>query len=41
VAERRLVIDLRAPTFVPALRDPASDDARALSLRLARVQVRR
>ena len=41
VAEPRLVIDLRAPTFVPALRDPASDDARALSLRLARVQVRR
>lgn len=41
VADRRLVIDLRAPTFVPALLDPASDDARALSLRLACVQVRR
>ncbi|MGB9751019.1 glycosyltransferase family 39 protein [Roseiflexus castenholzii] len=41
VKEQRLVIALRAPTFVPALRDPASDDARALSLRLARVQVRR
>lgn len=40
VMDHRLVIELRAPTFVPALRDPTSDDARALSLRLARVQVR-
>lgn len=40
VEERRIVIELRAPTFVPARLDPASNDARALSLRLSRVQVR-
>lgn len=32
-------VELRAPTFVPALRDPASTDARALSLMIAHVGV--
>ncbi len=41
VADRRIVINLSARTFVPALINPASNDARALSLRLARVQIRR
>ncbi len=40
VTDQRIVIELRAPTFVPARLDPTSNDARALSLRLARVQVR-
>ena len=40
VTDQRIVIELRAPTFVPARLDPASNDARALSLRLSRVQVR-
>jgi hypothetical protein len=35
----RLTIRLSAPTFVPALRDPASDDARALSLMVGEVRV--
>lgn len=41
VEGQRVVITLSAPTFVPALINPASDDARALSLRLAQVQIRR
>jgi hypothetical protein len=40
VTDQRIVIELSAPTFVPARLDPASNDARALSLRLSRVQVR-
>jgi hypothetical protein len=36
---RRLVIELDAPTFVPALINPASDDARALSLMIAEVRL--
>jgi len=40
VTDQRIVIELSAPTFVPVRLDPASNDARALSLRLSRVQVR-
>jgi len=36
---RQAAIRLRAPTFVPALRDPASDDMRALSLMISAVRV--
>ena len=39
VGQRRLAISLRAPTFVPALLNPASDDARTLSLMISSVRV--
>jgi hypothetical protein len=38
--QRRLEIDLRAPTFIPAQREQSSDDARALSLMLGEVAVK-
>jgi tetratricopeptide (TPR) repeat protein len=37
--QTRLTIDLRAPTFVPMQRDPASTDARALSVMVGKVRV--
>jgi hypothetical protein len=37
--QRQAAIRLRAPTFMPALRDPASDDMRALSLMISAVRV--
>ncbi len=40
VGTRRLVVVLRAPTFVPALHNPESDDARALSLMIGSMSVR-
>lgn len=40
IGASRVTITLRAPTFVPALLDPTSDDARALSLMIAEVRVR-
>jgi tetratricopeptide (TPR) repeat protein len=36
---QQVAIQLRAPTFMPALRDPASDDMRALSLMISAVRV--
>jgi hypothetical protein len=35
----QLTVALSAPTFVPALTTPGSDDARALSLMVAEVRV--
>ena len=37
--QRQAAIRLSAPTFMPALRDPASDDLRALSLMISAVRV--
>ena len=37
--QHQAAIRLRAPTFVPAQRDPASDDMRALSLMISAVRV--
>ena len=37
--QRQAAIRLRAPTFMPMLRDPASDDMRALSLMISAVRV--
>ncbi|HEX9370826.1 MAG TPA: hypothetical protein VF897_07455, partial [Roseiflexaceae bacterium] len=37
--QRRIDVRLRAPTFVPAQRDPVSDDARPLSLMIGEVRV--
>jgi len=39
VGSTRLIIHLSAPTFVPALENPASTDARALSLMISEVRV--
>ncbi|GAB4124992.1 MAG: glycosyltransferase family 39 protein [Roseiflexaceae bacterium] len=39
VGSRQLTITLQAPTFVPARENPASDDARTLSLMVAEVRV--
>jgi hypothetical protein len=39
VGSMRLTIHLSAPTFVPALANPVSDDARALSLMISEVRV--
>jgi hypothetical protein len=39
VSQRQIAIRLSAPTFVPALRDPASQDGRALSLMISSVRV--
>jgi hypothetical protein len=35
----QLIVELRAPTFVPALLDRSSDDARALSLMISNLRV--
>jgi hypothetical protein len=37
--QHQAALTLRAPTFVPAMRDPASDDMRALSLMISAVRV--
>ncbi|MEO7908413.1 MAG: glycosyltransferase family 39 protein [Roseiflexaceae bacterium] len=39
VGQHQAAIRLRAPTFMPMLRDPASDDMRALSLMISAVRV--
>jgi 4-amino-4-deoxy-L-arabinose transferase-like glycosyltransferase len=39
VGQRQAAIRLHAPTFMPMLRDPASDDMRALSLMISAVRV--
>lgn len=39
VGQTRIAIELHAPTFIPALTDPSSDDLRVLSVRVSDVRV--